>query len=146
MNRYLVEKSDGSITFLHCEGDPSSFLLEDQTLIGLAPDNSELPDASCKSCWVNNSGTIEIDLTKLKAKKQAEIEDQQKALLLLTDKPWVEAMTKADATMQSDVEADKVIIRAVNNQAVTDLDGFTTAQEVMDYDPIPALTLNRTYE
>lgn len=147
MIRYLVENADGSISIDNAPNE--DFLAQVKptvTILGPAADFEPLPDIACKRCWVNNAGTIEVDLDRLRQKRLDEIEAEQKALLELTDKPWVEAMTKSDATMQSEIEADKTAIRAVNNQAVTDLAALTTAEDIMAYDPIPALTLNRTYE
>ena len=141
--------SDGKVVILLNTKDPEAILNKmpdgPYTLIGEC-DVSTLASRKWRDSWKDDeSGGIEVDMVGARAQKMQEIRAKRDEMLDNSDKKWVEATTKGEASDVSDIEADKVALRDMAVAAQAAVDAETDPDNLESMDAFSGLSLNKVY-
>ena len=146
MKKYAYENADGTVGVIQCKGSPESFLPAGATLKNeITGSNPEPSSRYFRDCWaVDGNGDLEVDLTKARAQKMAEVRAKRDGMLKQSDDMWVKNASMAASN--TDVEADKTTLRDMTTQAQTDVDALSDADSIESHDAFSGLSLNETYD
>lgn len=143
MRKWSIKKADDSIQIVHCDQYPSFVLESGDTIISELQD-SDLPDRRFRECWIDNEGSLELDLSAVRAQRTAEVRVKRDRWLLQNDAKWAEASKKGEDT--TDILSDAEALRDLPADIQVDLSALITAEDIASYDPFPSLGLTQSYE